>query len=34
MIHKTGISKRELNKFKREINLAEDTMANIPEYID
>jgi hypothetical protein len=34
MIHKTSVSKRELNKFTREVNLAEVTMANIPEYID
>jgi hypothetical protein len=34
MIHKTDISKRELKKFTREINLAEVTMANVPEYID
>ena len=34
MIHKTGFSKRELKKFTREVNLAEVTMANIPEYID
>jgi hypothetical protein len=34
MIHKTGVSKRELNKLTQEINLAEVTMANIPRYID
>jgi hypothetical protein len=34
MIYKTGISKRELKKFMREVNLVEVTMANIPEYID
>jgi hypothetical protein len=34
MIHKTGVSKRELKDFTREINLAEVTMANTPKYID
>jgi hypothetical protein len=34
MIHKTGVSRREMKKLTQEINLAESTMANIPEYID
>jgi hypothetical protein len=34
MIHKTDVSKRELKKFTREINLAETAMANVPDYID
>jgi hypothetical protein len=34
MIHKTSISKRELKKFTREINLTEITMANVLECID
>ncbi|KAK1662350.1 hypothetical protein QYE76_050509 [Lolium multiflorum] len=32
MIHRTGVSKREMKKLTREINLAESIMANIPEY--
>ncbi|KAK1695701.1 hypothetical protein QYE76_012398 [Lolium multiflorum] len=31
MIHKTGVSRREMKKLTREINLAESIMANIPE---
>jgi hypothetical protein len=34
MIHRTGVSKREMKKLTREINLAESIMANIPEYVD
>jgi hypothetical protein len=34
MIHKTGVSRREMKKLTQEINLAESIMANIPEYID
>ena len=34
MIHKTGVSRREMKKLTQEINLAEGTMANVPEYID
>jgi hypothetical protein len=34
MIHKTGVSRREMEKLTQEINLAESIMANIPEYID
>lgn len=34
MIHKTGVSRREMKKLTQEINLAESTMANIPEYVD
>jgi hypothetical protein len=33
MIHKTGVSRREMKKLTQEINLAESIMANIPEYI-
>ncbi|KAK1644128.1 hypothetical protein QYE76_061933 [Lolium multiflorum] len=34
MIHKTGVSRREMKKLTREINLAESIMANIPEYVE
>jgi hypothetical protein len=34
MIQKAGITKRELKKFTRELNLVEVTMANILENID
>ncbi|KAK1651897.1 hypothetical protein QYE76_069702 [Lolium multiflorum] len=34
MIHRTGVSRREMKKFTREINLAESIMANIPEYVE
>ncbi len=34
MIHRTGISRREMKKLTQEINLAEVTMANVPEFID
>jgi hypothetical protein len=34
MIHRTGVSRREMKKLTQEINLAESIMANIPEYID
>ncbi|KAK1660943.1 hypothetical protein QYE76_049102 [Lolium multiflorum] len=34
MIHRTGVSKREMKKLTREINLAESIMANIPEYVE
>ncbi|KAK1695964.1 hypothetical protein QYE76_012661 [Lolium multiflorum] len=34
MIHKTGVSRREMKKLTREINLAESVMANIPEYVE
>jgi hypothetical protein len=34
MIHKTGVSRREMKKLTQEFNLAESTMANIPEYVD
>jgi len=34
MIHRTGVSRREMKKLTREINLAESIMANIPEYIE
>jgi hypothetical protein len=34
MIHKTSVSRREMKKLTQEINLAESTMANIPEYVD
>ena len=32
MIHKTGISRREVKKLTKEINLAESTMANVIEF--
>jgi hypothetical protein len=34
MIHRTGVSRREMKKLTREINLAESVMANIPEYVE
>ncbi|KAK1610947.1 hypothetical protein QYE76_034620 [Lolium multiflorum] len=34
MIHRTGVSRREMKKLTREINLAESIMANIPEYVE
>lgn len=34
MIQKSFISKRELKKFTREVNLAEAAMTNVPDYID
>jgi hypothetical protein len=34
MIHKTGVSRREMNKLTQEINLAESTMVNISQYVD
>ncbi|KAK1665120.1 hypothetical protein QYE76_053279 [Lolium multiflorum] len=34
MIHRTGVSRREMKKLTQEINLAESIMANIPDYID
>jgi hypothetical protein len=34
MIHRTGISRREMKKLTQEVNLAEVTMANVPEFID
>jgi hypothetical protein len=34
MIHKIGLSRREMKKLTQEINLAESTMANILEYVD
>lgn len=33
MIQRSGFSKMELKKFTREVNLAEATMSNVPEYI-
>jgi hypothetical protein len=33
MIHKTGVSRREM-KNSQEINLVEGTMANVPKFID
>jgi hypothetical protein len=34
MIHKISVSKREMRRLTQEINLAEVTMANVPEFID
>ncbi|KAK1662604.1 hypothetical protein QYE76_050763 [Lolium multiflorum] len=34
MIHRTSVSRREMKKLTREINLAESIMANIPEYVE
>ncbi|KAK1603321.1 hypothetical protein QYE76_016673 [Lolium multiflorum] len=34
MIHRTGVSRREMKKLTREINLVERIMANIPEYVE
>ncbi|KAK1679249.1 hypothetical protein QYE76_040097 [Lolium multiflorum] len=34
MIHMTGVSRREMKKLTREINLAESIMANIPENVE
>ncbi|KAK1685641.1 hypothetical protein QYE76_046489 [Lolium multiflorum] len=34
MIHRIGVSRREMKKLTREINLAESIMANIPEYVE
>jgi hypothetical protein len=34
MIHRTGVSRREMKKLTQEVNLAEVTMANVPEFID
>ena len=34
MIHRTSVSRREMKKLTREINLAESVMANIPEYVE
>jgi hypothetical protein len=34
MIHKIGVSRREMKKLTQEINLAEVTMANVPEFMD
>jgi hypothetical protein len=34
MIHRTGVSRREMKKLTQEINLVEGTMANVPEFID
>jgi hypothetical protein len=34
MIHRTGVSRREMKKLTHEINFAESIMENIPEYVD
>ena len=34
MIQKGGLTKREMKKFTREVNLAEATMAITPEYLN
>ena len=34
MIQKSGLSKREMKKFTREVNLAEAAMGITPEYVD